>query len=395
MEEGVISRWLIADGDAVSVGQEIAEVETDKATMTYESESAGRITLLAAEGDTVAVGSPIAEIRDPSATETNGANETNGARRVNASPVARRVATELGIDISVLAGSGPGGRIVKADVRGAHAEMLAGAPAPEPAPSPPPRLPEAAPRLSEADGPRPAAQGAEAAEAKGQVTVRPLTRTQQLVARRMSQSKATAPDFIVAMEIDMEAVADMRGQLRDRGADDAIVPSFNDFVVKACALALREHPLVNGSYEGDEVRLYGRVNVGIAVAAPSALTVPTIFDADRKSLGEIARTARALAGKVRDGSITPPELSGGTFSISNLGMFGVDAFTAVLNPPQAAILAVGAVTQRAVVRDGVLTARRTMSTALTCDHRILYGADAAAFLARVRTLLEAPISLVM
>jgi pyruvate dehydrogenase E2 component (dihydrolipoamide acetyltransferase) len=211
----------------------------------------------------------------------------------------------------------------------------------------------------------------------------------------MSESKATAPDFVVAMEIDMEGVVEMRDQLRGWDDGGAALPSFNDFVVKACALALREHELVNGSYDGGEIRLHGRVNVGIAVAAPGALIVPTIFDADRKSLGEIARTTRALAAKVRDGSITPPELSGGTFSISNLGMFGVDAFTAVLNPPQAAILAVGSVTPRAVVRDGALTARRTMSTALTCDHRIVYGADAAAFLARVRTLLETPISLVL
>jgi pyruvate dehydrogenase E2 component (dihydrolipoamide acetyltransferase) len=382
MEEGVIARWLVADGDLVAIGQEIAEVETDKATMDYASEVAGRIALLIAEGVTVAVGEPIAEIMDPGATgelpdpEPNSRPRVgaNGGRRTNASPVARRVAAELGVDLAGVTGTGPGGRVVKADVRGAQART---ATAPDrPAPDRP--APD-----------RPAPEG------KGRTSVRSLTRGQQIVARRMSQSKATAPDYVVSMDVDMEAVAEMRDQLRGWGDGDGILPSFNDFVVKACAQSLREHPLVNGSYESDEIRLHGRVNIGIAVTSPGALVVPTIFDADQKSLGEIGRTARALADKVRNDTITPPELSGGTFSISNLGMFGVDAFTAVLNPPQAAILAVGAVASRAVVRDGELTARRTMSTALTCDHRILYGADAAAFLADVRKFLESPISLVL
>jgi pyruvate dehydrogenase E2 component (dihydrolipoamide acetyltransferase) len=413
MEEGVISHWLVADGDVVSIGQEIAEVETDKATMSYTAEAAGRITLLAAEGDTVAVGAPIAELRDPGASgptagrgdDSQSDARANGARRANASPVARRLAADLGVDISVVVGTGPGGRVVKADVRGAHALMLAQAPeesrqAPSRAE---PAAGAAAVAAAAAAEPNPAPSVAEqvtgappaTADAKGRVTVRPLTRSQQLVARRMSESKATAPDFVVSMDVDMEAVTELREQLRGWKDGDAVLPSFNDFVVKACGLALREHPLANGSYQGDEIRVHQRFNVGIAVAAPGALIVPTIFDADQKSLGEIARSARALVAKVRDGSITPPELSGGTFSISNLGMFGVDAFTAVLNPPQAAILAVGSVTPRAVVRDGALTARRTMSTALTCDHRILYGADAAAFLADVRKLLQNPISLLL
>jgi pyruvate dehydrogenase E2 component (dihydrolipoamide acetyltransferase) len=164
-------------------------------------------------------------------------------------------------------------------------------------------------------------------------------------------------------------------------------------VVKACALALREFPRANGSYRDAKFELYGRINVGVAVAAPDALVVPTVFDADRKSLREIARETRALAERVRAGAITPPEISGGTFTVSNLGMFGVTDFTAVINPPQAAILAVGALAPRAVVRDGELVARHTMNVTLACDHRILYGADAAQFLARIRALLERPLAL--
>jgi pyruvate dehydrogenase E2 component (dihydrolipoamide acetyltransferase) len=166
-------------------------------------------------------------------------------------------------------------------------------------------------------------------------------------------------------------------------------------VVKACALALREHPRANGSYADGRFELHGRVNVGVAVAAQDTLVVPTVFDADVKSLGEIAREARTLAERVRSGAITPPELSSGTFTVSNLGMFGIDAFTAVINPPQSAILAVGRMAQRPVVRDGALVARHGMTITLTCDHRILYGADAAVFLGRVRELLEEPLALVL
>src|SRR5439155_7744619 len=169
-------------------------------------------------------------------------------------------------------------------------------------------------------------------------------------------------------------------------AGDSPTPTFNDMVVKASALALRAFPRANGAYRDGRVELYARVNVGVAVAAQDALVVPTVFDADRKPLGEIAAETRALAQKVRDGKVTPPELSGGTFTVSNLGMFGVTNFSAVINPPQAAILAVGALEQRAVVRDGELVARHTMGVTLACDHRILYGADAAEFLARIRTL---------
>jgi pyruvate dehydrogenase E2 component (dihydrolipoamide acetyltransferase) len=209
----------------------------------------------------------------------------------------------------------------------------------------------------------------------------------------MAESKATVPDFTVSTDVDMEGARALRAQLKEAAAEGQPVPSFNDMVVKAVALALREFPRANGSYKDAKFELYSRVNVGVAVAGDDALIVPTVFDADTKSLGEIARTTRALALSVREGTIRPPELSGGTFTVSNLGMFGVTHFTAVVNTPQAGILAVGAIEPRAVVRDGEIVARHTMTVTLTCDHRILYGADAAQFVARVRALLEQPLAL--
>jgi pyruvate dehydrogenase E2 component (dihydrolipoamide acetyltransferase) len=229
--------------------------------------------------------------------------------------------------------------------------------------------------------------------AKGEVEVHELTRLQRTVSRRMAESKATAPDYTLHMEVDMTLCVELRRRLKE--VEDP-APSFNDMVVKACANALREHPRVNGAYRDGHFELYSAVNVGVAVAAQDALVVPTIHDADRKSLGEIARQARELIAKVRDGRITPPELSGGTFTVSNLGMYGVDHFSAVINPPQAALLTVGALRKRPAVDDGGrIVARDQMTLSLVCDHRILYGADGAQFLARVRELLEQPLALAL
>lgn len=398
MEEGILSAWLVQDGDEISVGQEICEVETDKATMPYESEAAGVIHLLAGEGDVVPVGQTIAVIGDapedqpqaPAATEppTNGAQPTNGGSaakvasasahpasdggRVNASPVARRLAADLGIELATLAGTGPRGRVVKADVLRASEST--------PAPAEVSPLPPAA---------------APAATTKGETTLLELSRLQQVIARRMSESKATAPDFTLQVEVDMEATVALRSTLKELNVDGGRLPSYNDFVIKACAMALREHPLANAAYKDGAFELHERINVGFAVATENALVVPTIFDTDTRSLGQIATESRRLAGRVRDGSVTPPELSGGTFSISNLGMFGIDAFVAVLNPPQAAILAVGALKERPAIHDGRLCARHTMTITLTCDHRILYGAPAGEFLARIKQLLEGPAALVL
>jgi pyruvate dehydrogenase E2 component (dihydrolipoamide acetyltransferase) len=218
--------------------------------------------------------------------------------------------------------------------------------------------------------------------AKGAVEIVELTKLQQTVSRRMAESKATVPHFYLQAEIDVSAAWDARATLKAAAGEGAVVPSFNDMVVKACAIALREFPRANGSYREGHWELYSRINVGVAVAAPGALVVPTIFDADRKGLTAIASETRALAARVRDGQITPPELAGGTFTVSNLGMYGVTAMFPVINTPQAAILGVGAI-----------SASKVLGVTLACDHRILYGADGAEFLARVRSLLETPLGL--
>jgi pyruvate dehydrogenase E2 component (dihydrolipoamide acetyltransferase) len=231
--------------------------------------------------------------------------------------------------------------------------------------------------------------------ARGSATEFELTKLQQTVARRMAESKATAPHFYLTSEIDMSRAVEARGRMKSAGADGDVVPSFNDMVIKACALALREFPRANGAYRDGRVEEYSRVNIGVAVAARDALVVPTVFDADRKGLREIATESRALAARVREGTITPPELSGGTFTVSNLGMFGVSSFSAVINPPQAAILAVGAIDEVPVVRDGAIVPGHRMSANLACDHRILYGADGAKLLKRIRDLLEEPVFLAL
>jgi pyruvate dehydrogenase E2 component (dihydrolipoamide acetyltransferase) len=288
------------------------------------------------------------------------------------------MAQDLGVDLAALQGTGPGGRIVKSDVEAA-AQDGGEAPAEQE------EAPAAAPAVA------PAGDGA---SGRGATTTEDLTRLQQTIARRMAESKATAPEFVITCEVDMEAAVAFRKQLKAASGDDP-APSFNDFVVKASALALKEFPRANGAYRDGKFELYSRVNVGIAVAGQDALIVPTIFDADSKSIGQISRDARALAGRVREGKITPPELSSGTFSVSNLGMFGIKRFAAVINPPQAAILAVGEMTPRAVVHDGEIAVRSIMELTLTCDHRILYGADAAQFLGRIRERLENPLSLAL
>ena len=373
MEEGTILSWNVAVGDTVAVGQEIAEIETDKANMAYEADVAGTVLeIVVAENESAEVGAVIARIGDPDDERDEGdrspvvAHTTTkgerGAERVKISPLARRIARDSGIDLSSLEGTGPGGRIVKRDVEGAGAAA-------------------------------PAAGTPETA--KGEVTIQEPTKAQQVVARRMAEAKATAPHFYLTAEIDMGAAVAARSRLKALTPEGESVPSFNDMVVKACAIALRESPKANGAYRDGRFELHSRVNVGIAVAAEEGLVVPTVFDADRKGLREIAAQARALAAKVREGSITPPELSGGTFTVSNLGMFGIEEFGAVINLPQAAILAVGAIREAPAVRDGEVVPAHLMKVTLSCDHRILYGAEGAEFLARAKALLEEPLALAL
>ncbi|HEX8975965.1 MAG TPA: dihydrolipoamide acetyltransferase family protein [Solirubrobacteraceae bacterium] len=368
MEEGTILTWFVSEGDEVKEGEPLVEVETDKASVTYESEQDGTILRIAAQvGHSVAVGALIATVGDP------GETPAGDGGRVKASPLARRIAAELGVDLAGLTGSGPQGRVIRADVERTAASAASTASAVQ------------APALAAANG------AGDAGRAKGAASRMPLTRLQQTIARRMAESRATVPDFELRCEVDMSQAVELRERLRESFERP---PSYNDLLVKAAALALREFPRVNGAYRDGEFEQYERVNVGIAVAAEDALLVPTIFDADQRSLTDIAQTTRALAARVRDGSITPAELSGGTFSISNLGMFGIDSFSAVVNPPQAAILAVGSLRLRPVADEsGGVVARPTIHLTLACDHRILYGADGARFLARLRELLEHPLAM--
>jgi pyruvate dehydrogenase E2 component (dihydrolipoamide acetyltransferase) len=322
---------------------------------------------------------------------------------IKASPIARRLAEERGLQLERLKGTGPGGRIVKKDVEaaaqdGGGADRMTTPAQPEQGVDTPPDTATASdePRTQHFPHRAPPADApATTDDARGAVTEHTLSRLQQTVARRMAESKATAPDFVLEAEVDMNEVIAMRQQLKATHGDNGSVPSINDFVVKASASALRSFPRANGAYRDGSVELYSRVNVGVAVAGNDALLVPTVFDADAKSLLEIATDTRTLANRVREGAIRPPELSGGTFTVSNLGMFEIVRFAPIINPPQAAILAVGAVTPTPVIGEAELTTRMLMRVTLTCDHRILYGAEAAQFLGRIRHLLERPLSLAL
>jgi pyruvate dehydrogenase E2 component (dihydrolipoamide acetyltransferase) len=367
MADAAIVRWLVSPGDTFERGQALVEVETDKATVVYEAESPGTLdSILVPEGGSAAVGEPIANLagesengsearsaprsaaapRPPSAAEPPP-RDGSPPERLNATPVARRFAVELGVSLHGLTGTGPGGRITREDV-----ERAAGA-GTETAPGP-------------------------AVTGKGAVEKVELTRTQATIARRMVESATTIPVFSVSAEIDMSLIAALRAGAREEGGE---VPSINDFVILAAARTLRELPRFNSSYVEGRVECYSRVNVGIAVATDDALLVPVVFDADRRALGEIAAETRRLADAARHRSLQPAELSDATFTVSNLGMFGISSFTAIVDPPQVAILAVGG------LRGNLMT------VTLTCDHRVVYGADGARFLSRLRELLERPLVL--
>lgn len=403
MEEGTIISWLKEDGDEIAVGDELVEIETDKASMTYESDAAGVLKIISGPDETLPIGTPIATVgadgeaatRDEPTGDSEGvvggSGGTPGERdtataesldsrppesstsplsvtageRIKASPLARRIASDKGVDLGSLQGSGPGGRIIRIDVETAE-PSIAREPSKEKV------------SLAEPGG-------------KGEIETIELNRVQQTIARRMAESKATVPHFTLRTEVDMRRAVAVREAFKaEDGMEDLATPSYNDLVVKASARALRLHPRANGSYEDGSFRLYSRINVGIAVAARDALIVPVLHDVDRKDLRSIATESRGLAERVRSGEITPPELSGGTFTVSNLGMFGVRGFDAVINPGQAGILAVGELVDRPVVEDGELVAGQVMELSLSCDHRILYGADGALLLAAIRAGLEEP-----
>ena len=421
MEEGTILRWLKGDGETVQRGEELVEIETDKATMIYESDQSGTLALIAAEGDTLAVGEPIALVGDGAAAAAPPTAEAVPAPEPHEEPEGGATPTlpPAAISEERRRAGRPGAGRAREGIPAGQADRPAGRRRPR---RPDGQRARRADRQGRRGGPRrrrsrraprpesrpaPATAAPEAvATAKGQTTEVELNRLQQTVARRMAESKATIPEFTIQMDVDMEACVTLRAELKRMAgqgpsAAGESTPTYNDMVVKACALALREHPTANGSYRDGRLQLHSRINVGVAVAAEGALVVPTVFDADEKSLGEIARETRALAERVRAATITPPELGGGTFTVSNLGMFGIRSFTAIINPPQAAIMSVGALEQRAVVAGGqdqlepTLVARHMLTLTLVCDHRILFGAEAAGFLQRVRELLQTPAALTL
>jgi len=411
MEEGVLSRWLKKEGDAVHRGDVLAEIETDKATMELEAYDEGVLErLLVAEGATVPIGKPIAVIDDgtpttsaaapkpaqaaaPSASSVPAAapNPAQAAApsasgvpaaattRIPTSPLARRIARDHGIDLATIAGTGPAGRIVRADVEAAVA-AAEGRPASAPASRP-------ASRPGEPTALTPPTASADDEEV-------PLTTVRRITARRLTES-ATAPHFYLVSVIDAERLLAFRAEVNDRLTAAGTRISVTDLLVRACAVTLRAHPQVNSSWGGDKILRHVRIHVGIAVALDDGLIVPVVRDVDRKSLGEIATETHALADRARAGRLTPDEFTGGTFTISNLGMYGIDHFTALINSPEAAILAVGAASQEPVVRDGQIVSRATIKLTLSIDHRVLDGATAAAFLRDLKDTLEVPLRIVV
>jgi pyruvate dehydrogenase E2 component (dihydrolipoamide acetyltransferase) len=366
--DAVILRWLKSPGEGFRRGEALLEVETDKATVVYEAETDGTLeSILVAEGGAASVGQPIATVAEASGTDgavpSNNVLQGTAGARPNATPVARRTALELGLSLHEVTGTGPGGRITREDVA----------------------------RAADSGPARPARA---AADRRGEVTTVEPTPTQATIARRMVESATTIPVFTVSADADVSGIVALRRGAREDGRDDA--PSLNDFVVRACALALREFPRLNGSWVDGRVELYSRVNVGVAVATEDALLVPVVADADRRTLGEIAAETRRLADAARRRSLGPDDLGGATFTVSNLGMFGVRSFTAIVDPPQAAILAVGGV-RREPIEDGGggVAFHDALTLTLSCDHRVLYGADGARFLSRLRELLERPLVLAL
>ncbi|MDH4350197.1 MAG: 2-oxo acid dehydrogenase subunit E2 [Gemmatimonadota bacterium] len=389
MEEGRIAQWLKHEGDAVKSGDVLAEVETDKAIMELPARSDGILRkILVGDGATTAVGNLVAVIADadedisgvvgnggekgekgeegeegqtvaapaaPAASAASAGGEAEGGR-IKASPLARRMAGEQGVDLRRVDGSGPGGRIVKRDIAAAAAASAA--------------LPVG---------------GAEGWEDV------PLTQLRKTIARRLTQSLAPVPHFFLTSIVDMERAAEAREALNALGGEKI---SFNDIVVKTVAMALRQHRACNAWWQESTIRYFHDVHLGIAVAVDDGLITPVIRHADRKSLREIAIETRALAERARARKLAPEEYTGATFSLSNLGMFGIDAFTAVINPPEAGILAIGAITPTPVAHEGAVQVRRRMHLTMSCDHRVIDGATGARFLQTVRQMLEHPLALV-
>ena len=464
MEEGTLLKWLKSEGDEVSEGDAIAEIETDKVSLEIEATDSGVLSrLLVGEGDVVPIGQPIAQIGEdggeieasatgdatspaiatvatsdgeptdqtevnlrsdttakapagagadigpatvaPAAATAPAADDGQSNGRVRASPLVKRLASEHGIDLQRITGSGPGGRIVKDDVMPfvTGAQQQASRPARAETTAAPETVAPQAPATSQApaSGEQPKIATSTQVSAPARYTGRPepvlrdLPRIRRVTGRRMAESKQTVPHFYVTAEIAMDEAAAFRTQINGQVPEGGARVSFNDLIVKAAALALPRHPDLNASFEDGELYDHPNVDINIAVALDGGLIAPFIADADQKSLGAIARSARDLIGRAKNGGLRPEEYQGGTFTISNLGMLDVDEFIAVINPPQAAILAVGAIVRTPVVAGDEIVIGQRMKLTVAADHRAVDGAEVARFLQTVRSYLENPLTLAM
>ncbi|MBX0288905.1 pyruvate dehydrogenase complex dihydrolipoamide acetyltransferase [Hymenobacter sp. HSC-4F20] len=434
MTEGTIAAWLKKVGDKVKSGDILAEVETDKATMELDNYEDGTLLYVGPkEGEAIPVDGILAIIGEegadvqallggqsggsaspaPAAAEAAPAPATSSAPapaaeeapaqnggRIFASPLAKSIAKDKGIDLSTIKGSGENGRIVSRDLEKAQ-PSAATAPAAQPAaaPSQPAQaantqseyIQAALPEQPKA-APAPVATPAAPAAAEGTYTDTPVSQMRKVIARRLSESLFTAPHFYLTMEILMDRAMEVRTQLN---ALSPVKLSFNDMVIKASAVALKQHPAINSSWLGDKIRQNKVVNIGVAVAVDEGLLVPVVRNADGKGLSAIATEVKELAGKAKSKKLQPSEWEGSTFTISNLGMFGIEEFTAIINPPDACILAVGGIKQTAVVKDGQLAIGNVMKVTLSCDHRVVDGATGAAFLQTLKSLLEDPMRMLI
>ena len=409
MEEGQVVRWLKGEGDAVAQGDILAEIETDKATMELVARGEGALRkILVGEGGTAPVGDVIAIIAgegediaalvaglgdgvggaaaaqaqpsatgpEPSQPATAGATpapiHATATGRVKASPLARRLAGELGVDIAAVQGTGPGGRVVKRDI-----EMAAEAAVAVPAVAP------GAPAVAPVVPP-----GEEFADV-------PLTQMRKTVARRLAESLGPVPHFFLTVDLDMTRALEARARVNEILAAQGAKASVNDLVIKATAVALTHHPECNAWWQGSSIRRFSSVHMGVAVAVPDGLITPVVRDAHAKGLAQISREVRELAGRAREKKLQPHEYTGSTFSVSNLGMFGIEEFTAVINPPEAGIIAVGAVEERAVAVDGEVVVQPRMRITMSCDHRVIDGAQGARFLATLKSFLEEPAAILI
>ncbi len=420
MEEGNIVGWLKKVGDAIEPGDVLAEVETDKATMELESYQEGVLLYIGIEEGPVPVNGILAVIGEEgedykaALAEAEASESTSEAateepvevaqeaattsvdqqesvatvpsdRRLKASPLAKRMASEAGVDISKVTGSGDNGRIIKRDIE-SFLQAQPAAPAAVPTPSAP--APTPAPDVQE----KPMVPTFNFNGAGENFEDIPVSQMRKVIARRLGESKFTAPHFYLTVEINMGVAIAARKEINELSP---VRISFNDIIVKACAVALRQHPAINSSWLGDRIRRNNNINIGVAVAVEEGLLVPVINHADMKSLSQIKVEVKALAEKAKNRKLQPDEMTGNTFTISNLGMFDIEEFTAIINTPDSCILAVGSIVEKPIVKDGELAIGNMMKVTLSCDHRVVDGATGAQFLQTLKGILEAPIRLLV